>query len=365
MIKKDESVEITWKNGETTLLPNLWLRDNCACDLCRNTQTTEKLFQLAQVDVNLMPETVDLIEDELHLLWPDGHRSVYDGSAIRALTIPQTTHLRLWSSEFRPQQFDYGKFIHNDSIAVDAIENFLSTGTILLTNAPTKECLENLAPMLGPLRETVFGRIHNVVVDSTGYNVASTNLELPPHTDLPSYSWPPSVQALHMLVNETEHGESIIVDGFAVATQFRNAHPNWFDRLCYTPVPFRIFDDNNETFATQPIIQLDTGGQIAGVRYSNQTMQPMNPVRTGINEFYSAYHEFSSRITSDKAKAIFRLEGGQILLVAGHRVLHARKEFVANAKRHLQDAYFEHDNIRNHLTVIQRRLRKIGNTSLQ
>jgi len=125
MIKKDESVEITWKNGETTLLPNLWLRDYCACDLCRNTQTTEKLFQLAQVDVNLIPETVDLIEDELHLLWPDGHRSVYGGSAIRALTIPQTTHLRLWSNEFRPQQFDYGKFTYNDSIAVDAIEDFL------------------------------------------------------------------------------------------------------------------------------------------------------------------------------------------------------------------------------------------------
>jgi hypothetical protein len=31
----------------------------------------------------------------------------------------------------------------------------------------------------------------------------------------------------------------------------------------------------------------------------------------------------------------------------------------------LQDAYFEHDNIRNHLTVIQRRLRKTGNTLLQ
>ena len=110
MIKKDESVEITWKNGETTLLPNLWLRDNCACDLCRNTQTTEKLFQLAQVDVNLIPETVDLIEDELHLLWPDGHRSVYGGSAIRALTIPQTTHLRLWSSEFRPQHLTTESF---------------------------------------------------------------------------------------------------------------------------------------------------------------------------------------------------------------------------------------------------------------
>ena len=168
-----------------------------------------------------------------------------------------------------------------------------------------------------------------------------------------------------MLVNETEHGESIIVDGFAVATQFRNDHPNWFDRLCCTPVPFRLFDDNNETFATQPIIQLDTGGQITGVRYSNQTMQPMNPVRTGLNEFYRAYHEFSTRITSDKAKAIFRLEGGQILLVAGHRVLHALKRFEANAKRSLKEAYFEHDNNRNHITVIQRRLRKTGNALLQ
>jgi len=32
MIKKDKSVEITWKNGETTLLPNLWLRDNHPSD---------------------------------------------------------------------------------------------------------------------------------------------------------------------------------------------------------------------------------------------------------------------------------------------------------------------------------------------
>ena len=91
MIKKDKFIEITWKNGETNLLPNLWLRDNCACDLCRNTQTTEKLFQLAQVDVNLMPETVDLIEDELHLLWPDGHRSVYGGSAMRANDSPNNS----------------------------------------------------------------------------------------------------------------------------------------------------------------------------------------------------------------------------------------------------------------------------------
>ena len=58
-----------------------------------------------------------------------------------------------------------------------------------------------------------------------------------------------------------------------------------------------------------------------------------------------------ARAVKDRKQPFFMTAGG--------------KAFSANANRHLQDAYFEHDNIRNHLTVIQRRLRKIGNTSLQ
>ena len=48
-------------------------------------------------------------------------------------------------------------------------------------------------------------RIHNVKVDPKGYNVAHTNLDLPPHNDFASIP-PPSVQALHMLANEARVG---------------------------------------------------------------------------------------------------------------------------------------------------------------
>ena len=41
--------------------------------------------------------------------------------------------------------------------------------------------------------------------------------------------------------------------------------------------------------------------------------------------------------------------GGQVLLCAGHRVLHGRTALRSKGQRHLQDAYFEHDNVRNHL----------------
>jgi alpha-ketoglutarate-dependent taurine dioxygenase len=42
------------------------------------------------------------------------------------------------------------------------------------------------------------------------------------------------------------------------------------------------------------------------------------------------------------------------LLVAAHRVLHAREAFVPSGKRHLQDAYFELDNIANKVITLNK-----------
>ena len=202
----------------------------------------------------------------------------------------------------------------------------------------------------------VFGRIHDVRVDPGGYNVAHTAMELPPHNDFASCSWPPSVQALHMLVNDASGGETVVVDGWRVAESLRKARPEYFDILCQVPVPFRMFDENTETRAAAPIIQLDSGGAIRAFRFSNQLMQRIPPNLPGLVTFYRAYHELCQRVTSHSAKATFRLQGGHVLVTAGHRVLHGRKAFAPDGRRHLQDAYFEHDSARNHLLVLQRRL---------
>jgi len=155
-------------------------------------------------------------------------------------------------------------------------------------------------------------------------------------------------------LHEVEGGESIIVDGWHIAAELREDHPDLFRILCQTPVPFRIFDEHEETSTAAPMISLDTAGNVTTFRYSNQTMQPMDPTQPGLADFYRAYHEVSCRVMADSARARFRLNGGEILLVAGHRVLHAREAFEPTGRRHLQDAYFEHDNIRNHLAVLAR-----------
>ena len=104
------------------------------------------------------------------------------------------------------------------------------------------------------------------------------------------------------------------------------------------------------------MVRCNAEGEIVGLRYSNQLMQPMDPTGKGVEGFYKAYHELSQRIMSGQARAIFRLEAGQILVLQAHRVLHGRQAFTPNARRHLQDAYYEQDNVRNHLIVLQRRM---------
>jgi alpha-ketoglutarate-dependent taurine dioxygenase len=45
------------------------------------------------------------------------------------------------------------------------------------------------------------------------------------------------------------------------------------------------------------------------------------------------------------------LNGGEVLIVASLRVLHARESFIPNGKRHLQDAYFVYDNALNNCVI--------------
>jgi gamma-butyrobetaine dioxygenase len=331
-------------------LPFLWLRDNCPCNYCRVKETQEKRFMLSSIPVDLKPKIVNVNEDAINIFWPDDHETSINFKDIEFLTQPRKPKKILWADTFIPNYYDWSELLQNNDVAIEAFSDFISTGAICIKNSPcTPNSLEKLTPKLGPIREVLFERIHNVSVDGHVYNIAHTSLEVPPHNDFASYSWPPSVQALHMLENECSGGESMIVDGYKVLSDLREDCPDFFDVLRTFTVPFREFDEENETYANEPIIRLNSLNEVIGLRYSNQLMQMIDPRKQNIDLFYKAYHELCKRVNDKKYKSIFRLDAGNILLVSSHRVLHGRKKFKPDGKRHLQDAYYELDNIENNL----------------
>ena len=83
--------------------------------------------------------------------------------------------------------------------------------------------------------------------------------------------------------NECKGGESIIVDGYKVLHDYKNDAPDLFDILVNFQVPFREFDDKNETYANEPIVRLNSDNEIVGFRYSNQLMQMIDPHKKNVD----------------------------------------------------------------------------------
>ena len=350
---KEDSVLLFIDSNKQYDLPFLWLRDNCQCDECRITETQEKQFLLHSVPVDISPKKVIERNNNLLISWPDGHESIIPISKIKESEILRYPKFKSWPSNFHPKKFDWSGFLDDQTICIEGLRDFVTYGVIILDNAPQEpNSLELLSKRLGPLHETLFERIHNVSVTGHVYNVAHTSKGLPPHNDFASYKSQPSIQALHMLENECEGGESIVVDGWELVEDLRKDKPEFFNILKEFQVPFREFDENNETYTEAPLIECSSDGKIESFRFSNQLMQMISPAKEGIREFYKAYHEVSSRIYHKKYRSTFRLNSGEVLIVASHRVLHAREAFVPNGKRHLQDAYFVYDNAANNLVLL-------------
>ena len=347
-----DSIILTDSNDKFNL-PFLWLRDNCQCDECRITETQEKQFLLHSVPVDIAPKHAEETDKKIKIVWPDDHETTIPIELIKNSFKPRYPDQSEWPNGFEPQKYSWSEFLDNKKIAIEALKTFVTYGVIILKDAPKESnSLELLAKRLGPINEVLFERIHNVSVTGHVYNVAHTPKGLPPHNDFASYKSQPSVQVLHMLENECEGGESIIVDGWQVAKDLRVENPEYFSILQKFNVPFREFDEENETYAEAPLIQCASDGSIERFRFSNQLMQMIDPRKEGIREFYKAYHEISLRVHQDKYRSTFRLNGGEALVVASLRVLHAREPFVPNGKRHLQDAYFTYDNAANNIVLL-------------
>ena len=119
-------------------------------------------------------------------------------------------------------------------------------------------------------------------VDVAGYNVAHTSMSLPPHNDFASYSWPPSVQALHMLANETPGGESLQGPQLAVKTDVeRRARRT----LVVEVHPDRPARENRFDFVQTTTREQDAIGRLVSATDDSRRVVGRHPHRLGFAEF--------------------------------------------------------------------------------
>jgi gamma-butyrobetaine dioxygenase len=345
----DDGVTVDFADGSVTFLSD-WLRDNCQCNECRIVQTDERRWQpWTESDAPTVSDA-DVADGTLRIVWGSGHRSTFtpeDWAKIHVTGSRGAWSARLWTAGYQIERYDHHQSIDDEVTRRRMFEAFRRDGAVVVTGSPTEPgtVLELLRSLGLTLRDSSLGLIFDVKLDPAGYNVAFTAEHVPPHNDNAQYTHPPSGQVLAMLVNDAQGGDSVIVDGWSVLDQLHHADPAAVDVLTRVEVGFRQYSNEADAFTRAPLVVRDRHGRFIHLRFSNQLMQPLAFDDPDLADWYRAYRLLGAAIADPANHMSFRLGAGDTLFVNGYRILHARTAFQPDGRRHLQDVYFDVDDV--------------------
>jgi gamma-butyrobetaine dioxygenase len=351
-------------------LPAVWLRDNCPCPLSRDPVSGQRLPHIADIPADIAVAEVVPDGGTVSVVFhPDGHRAVFDqdwlarrGDPARGgPPDPRTEDAkRLWSAADlggEPPRGSWPRYLAQAGYRRACQSAILREGLLLLSDVPADPgavLAVAVAGSLGYIRETNYGRLFDVRVESSPSNLAFTSLPIPPHTDNPYRDPVPTVQLLHCLHSAAGDGDSGFVDGFHAAATLRAQDPAAFATLAVTPVTFGYRDATTELSATRPLISLDARERIREIGFNPRSLQPVRLPAPQAAPFYAAYRRFAELLCAAPSMLTVCLRPGDCAAFDSTRVLHARTGFAPAGRRHLQGCYSDLDGVESAVAVGER-----------
>jgi gamma-butyrobetaine dioxygenase len=275
-----DRVQVQWADGRSSPFHHPWLRDNCPCPVCVYSVTREQVLEIVDVAEDLAPSSSRIDDDGcLCIDWQDGHSSRFDPGWLRAHAYDDESRAerragkpksQLWTRDLKLPVFEYQAVMDDNKTLLQWLLALRDVGLTQVRGMPTEPgSLTQIAKRIAFIRESNFGVLFNVQSKADADSNAYTAFNLPLHSDLPTRELQPGLQFLHCLVNEADGGESIFVDGFAIAEALRQEDPQAFRSLCDIPVEFRNKDRHSDYRCLAPIIALDALGQVTEIRMAN------------------------------------------------------------------------------------------------
>jgi gamma-butyrobetaine dioxygenase len=137
----------------------------------------------------------------------------------------------------------------------------------MIENAPTKtDTIVGITERISYIKDTMYGKVFDVVNVPNPINVAYTALRLALHTDLMYYFTPPGVQLLHCLQPSQVGGENQFVDGFKVspfllpsltlqaAELLRTSNPTAFKTLTTVKATYQKLHKDHQLYYRYPLL---------------------------------------------------------------------------------------------------------------
>jgi len=240
----DGVLRVTWANETSDDFDPLWLRDNCPTG--GDKRKAFRTFSIVDLPPDLQVQGAQLGGyNTVEVTFTNDHASTFEGSWLfthrpSARTAEPRT-ISFFDGHTSLPTFNLPE--PGSSEHCDLLNAVAEWGLALVNGVPTDEMgTEALAALIGHVRETDFGRLFDIVVEPETWEFSQTGLALDPHTDDPYRYTPSGTSILHCVVASTDGGDSLLVDGFAVADRmtvksraFGSTNGPW-ERLIFRPI---------------------------------------------------------------------------------------------------------------------------------
>ncbi|MEM8747019.1 MAG: TauD/TfdA family dioxygenase [Actinomycetota bacterium] len=345
-------------DGAIRRLNRFWLRDNCPSNGDRTSLF--RPFNVASMADDLTIDHAAIVDGELEVTFGDGCADRFDIDLL-ASSCPRdaTPDWRPWRADHTPTTVEFRPDLADGSEHHRLLDALRRDGFALVAGLPDDpSATETVSSWLGPIRATDFGRIFDIVTESDPFTPSQSESALDPHTDDPYRYHPPGISILHCMSPCDGHGgASTVTDGFAIARSIAVDDPEAFHLLTTIDVPYVHRRDRSveqgaavDLRAAAPVISLDRGGHVCGVRFHERSMAPLQLDADLVDAFYRALMLFSRRALSSDFSYQRRLSAGEAIVYDNQRVLHGRSAITgASGRRHLRLCTVDRDQVHSRL----------------
>ena len=367
LLDEGKAVAITLE-GRRYRFHAIWLRDNALDPATRSPGNGQRLITLHDIPADTRIAAADWTDAGLRVCFAPEHKQVtfparwllrhaYDRPAPSQTgwTSPAITRWDATDAD-RFAVADWREVCNDPEVRLDWLRSIARHGFARLRGVPVAHGMPaTIAALFGYVRETNYGRIFDVRAEVNPANLAYTNLGLQAHTDNPYRDPAPGLQVLACLHNDVAGGDSVVVDGFAVAARLLAEDPQGFALLAAHNACFDYAGTPGVRLGAQrPLIELGPDGELLAVRFNNRSAAPFSAVPYDrMADFYRAYRRMAEWIDDPALAVRFRLAPGEAFVVDNLRVLHARTAITSAGMRHLQGCYADRDGLLSCIAALE------------
>ncbi|TMS35721.1 hypothetical protein L596_003057 [Steinernema carpocapsae] len=293
---RSKYIRLQLENENFLDIPLVWLRDHCRSAKNYNWETSQrkaramKLFDIARLAAESESVMLDKRDETLKLRWSDESQSVFTWSELMRWSIEER-----WSQNNQERRgitlWDSDSLKDIPSVAAKNLDfpvfarlfARFGVASIAGVDSRNEKATKELCTSIGPIQGTFFGDFWTFAntsevpgAERRHEDTAYSNEEIGPHTDGTYLDQTPGIQVFHCLKQATFGGDTILVDGFMVAEQFRKEFPKEFDLLRTVPLEHHYVERSKESndgklkiysrSTSNPVIKLDKTGALYQIR---------------------------------------------------------------------------------------------------